>query len=53
MQTKKWYRSKTMWVNIAAVVVDVASGFATGGALTVLSVINMVLRMITKEQIGK
>jgi hypothetical protein len=53
MNKKKWYLSKTMWVNILAATVDIASGFATGGALTALSVANMVLRAITKQPIGK
>lgn len=53
MEGKKWYASKTMWVNIAAAATDIATGFATGGALTVLSVVNMILRTITKEPIKK
>lgn len=51
MTSKKWYQSKTMWINILASAVDIATGFASGGAVTVLSIINMALRMITKEPI--
>lgn len=53
IESKKWYQSKTMWINIIASAVDIATGFATGGALTALSIANMILRTITKEPISK
>jgi len=53
MEGKKWYKSKTMWVNILAACIDVATGFATGGAVTVLSAINLVLRALTDKPITK
>lgn len=42
-----------MWVNIAAAVLDVATGFASGGTVSVLAGLNTVLRSITKEPITK
>jgi hypothetical protein len=57
MDKKKWYQSKTIWANVLGVVADVAlnlSGtLATGGALTIGSVVNMGLRLWTKHQITK
>ena len=54
---KKWYRSKTIWVNIIAIVamvsvnlgaVEVSQEIATAEA-SILGVINLILRLVTKE----
>ncbi len=54
---KKWYHSKTLWTNFIALVAVVLSGNA-GIELTaeetaaVLVVLNMFLRIITKQPLG-
>jgi len=56
---KKWYKSKTAWVNLAAVVA-MAIQWAVGVELIsleaqagILALINIVLRLITKTGITK
>jgi hypothetical protein len=55
MKTKEWYKSKTMWVSLLTVLAGVATGVAgqleAGVSITVLGVVNMFLRAITKEAI--
>lgn len=52
-----WYASKTLWVNVIALVAMVGQG-VTGHVLvslelqaTILAIINMVLRFVTKKPI--
>jgi len=54
---KKWYRSKTIWTNTIAIVVmvlvnlgltEVSQEIATAEA-SILAVINLVLRIVTKQ----
>ena len=61
MQSKQWYASKTLWFNILALVVALAAAFGYTGELPaewavfvpgIIALINMVLRLITKEKIG-
>jgi hypothetical protein len=54
---KKWYTSKTIWVNAIALVAVIAQ-FVTGKEVldaslqsVILTVINLVLRSITKEEL--
>ncbi len=54
--TKDWYTSKTLWVNtlgIAAIIAQGQFGYVIDPAAqaSLLLLINMLLRMITKEQI--
>ena len=55
MKTKEWYKSKTMWVSLLTVLAGVATGVAgqleAGVSITMLGVVNMFLRAITKEAI--
>ena len=50
---KKWYASKTLWANLIAI----AAILITGNELepqisgSILAVLNMLLRLITKEQL--
>ena len=55
MNEKKWYASKTLWVNVLAVAAIVAQGL-TGQQIispamqgVILGIINMVLRLVTKS----
>lgn len=50
---KLWYKSKTLWTNLIAIVGIVAFGqeFPPETAGTVLAVINFLLRLITKDEI--
>ena len=53
---KKWYASKTIWVNFVAFVASLSLnlwGFniSADTQITVLAVINFILRFITKEEI--
>jgi hypothetical protein len=56
MEAKKWYTSKTVWVNALALVGMIAqtqTGFIFSEEMQImlLSLINLGLRVITKEQI--
>jgi hypothetical protein len=57
MEGKKWYQSKTLWTNISAVVAALSAHFTGQADLSttitavVLSVVNIVLRLITREPI--
>ena len=51
---KKWYRSKTLWVNIIAMGAMLAQSFygfviAPEEQAAIIVIINLVLRAITKE----
>ena len=54
MDPKKWYASKTMWVNGLAVVAGIVQGitgeawFNAEAQVGVLALINLVLRVVTK-----
>lgn len=53
MKDKKWYESRTVWANVIAVLGGVAlaiSGeLAIGAPLTVAGVVNIILRVVTKQ----
>ena len=54
---KKWIESKTLWVNFLAIIADIVANL-TGHALPIgwdvvaLSIINMVLRTLTRDPIA-
>jgi len=53
---KSWYKSKTFWVNLIALIaipIQAYSGYtiSAGTETSVLAVINLILRTITKEEI--
>ena len=56
---KKWYLSKTLWVNIVAVLVVVAEYLIAEKIYMpevhaiVIAVLNLVLRVITKQKLTK
>mgnify|MGYP001401591240 CR=1 FL=1 len=61
METKAWYASRTLWVNIIAGVVTAAGAFGIDLGLTpetqaqlvagVLVIVNIALRLVTKTAI--
>lgn len=55
MNPKHWYASKTLWVNLAAVLAGVGTYFGTGETepllVAGLAFINFVLRLFTKKPI--
>jgi hypothetical protein len=54
MDPKKWYTSKTMWVNALAVIAGIIQGvtgeawFNAEAQVGVLALANMILRAVTK-----
>ena len=63
METKKWYKSKTMVFNALTIVIVLASFFGfilnqelseqvAGGLLGLAPIINLLLRFVTKTPIG-
>ena len=57
METKPWYTSKTLYVNAIAIVAIVLQGVLQKEVIslelqaTILAVINMLLRLITKKEV--
>ncbi len=56
--TTPWYASKTLWVNAIAIIAIILQG-VTGKVLinlelqaTILGIVNMVLRIVTKQPIS-
>lgn len=54
-QTKKWWKSKTLWVNTLVFIGGLATALAgeleAGGTLTIIGVFNVILRLVTKTKI--
>lgn len=54
-EIKKWYQSKTVWIGIltiaGGVITAIADELATGGVLTGIGILNIILRNITKAKI--
>lgn len=55
VENKKWYQSKTLWVNtlmfISGIALMVVDNLETGVPLTITSVLNMILRIVTKTKL--
>ena len=55
VKSKKWYKSKTIWVNvflaIAGIVMEVTGKMENGQTLSFIAVINIILRVVTKTAI--
>ena len=54
MNTKRWYTSKTLWVNLLAIVALVAQGqfgylLDAEAQSVILAAINLILRALTKK----
>ena len=54
---KKWFESKTLWANLGALVTSLGLYLETGDFALVLpavmSVVNIILRLVTKTPITK
>lgn len=54
-QTKKWYQSKTLWVNVlmfmSALATYTAGEVEAGNALTIASVVNFAMRFLTNTKL--
>ena len=59
---KKWYKSKTLWVNIVIGLAGMLEAILNNGTLstnevsalsTICAIINIVLRAVTKEKLTK
>lgn len=52
---KKWYTSKTLWINVLMVAGLLITGFnellTSGQAITLVAVVNLILRTITKSKL--
>lgn len=55
MEPIKWYQSKTLWTNAAALVAAIGlyvqTKDLTALAAAALSIVNMILRIVTKQPI--
>ena len=53
VDSKNWYKSKTVWVSVLTIVAGIITGIAgeleAGASLTVLGIVNVSLRVFTKE----
>ena len=49
---KKWYKSKTLWTNIIAILVVFGLELSGEEMTAVLAVINLILRAVTKEELA-
>ena len=48
---KKWYLSKTLWANLLALVTVFGLEITAEETTTILAVVNILLRLITKEEL--
>ena len=50
---KKWYVSKTVWVNVLAILAAIFTDIelTPETQIAILGVINLILRLVTKEKI--
>ena len=55
MAEKKWFESKTVWINVLALVGGVITMLAgelqAGGAITTIGIVNVILRYVTTSAI--
>ncbi len=54
---KGWWKSKTLWINaltlLGALSVNLAEWLSADQALTTMAIVNIILRVVTKESLGK
>ena len=49
---KKWYKSKTLWTNIIAILTVFGLELSGEEMTAALAVINLILRAVTKEELA-
>ncbi|MBT9173173.1 MAG: hypothetical protein DDT21_01563 [Syntrophomonadaceae bacterium] len=49
---KPWYKSKTVWANVLALLISLGVDLQEQDVVTILAVINLVLRVMTKEKLA-
>jgi hypothetical protein len=58
METKKWYKSKVIWLNLIAGLVEVTqlltgiNVIPSGTSIIIVNALNIALRFTTKTEIG-
>lgn len=54
---KKWYSSKTLWVNtllvVGGILTSLAEVVSSGTAISIVGIANIILRVLTKTQLKK
>lgn len=54
-ETKKWYQSRTIWVNVlivlSGVFFEISGQLEAGASLSILGILNIFLRYLTKSEI--
>ncbi len=62
METKKWWMSKTVWVNFCAILaivlnsqygIEMDADTQAAMATSILAVINIILRLVTNQPVGR
>jgi hypothetical protein len=48
---KPWYKSKTVWTNVLALLITMGVDLQEQDVVEILAVINLVLRIVTKEKL--
>jgi hypothetical protein len=56
IKEKKWYESKTLWINFftatAAILTGVAEILTAGEAVTIMAILNILLRFVTTTKLN-
>ena len=51
MRTKRWFHSRMLWTNLIALLAVFGLEITTEEGVAVLAVINIILRLVTKEEL--
>lgn len=55
LETKNFWKSKTLWINAALIIgeilVNLGTDLSSGGAVSAISLVNMILRVISKHKL--
>ena len=54
-QTKEWYKSRTLWINVIAIVLafltQIQGMLEANQAITIMAIINILMRIITTTKL--
>lgn len=53
METKKWYLSKTLWINAIALITALLADIDAELSTMIIGILNIILRFFTNKQIIK